>query len=196
MAIHPKLWSKQRVQAIAQFLNRRNENAAETHPPVKVNKNDVMRQQNTAKWCAHFTSERISTGNVEINGSHTMTTTPNKTHVTNAIPNSRRIMVGNPEYDIGLSRETARIRVPSDVCAVATVSNVTIGYRLVMSLIKVLLMKNFRLEQMNEISCLFGNTGKAPQHVTATLHRVLTPYTTLLLNFSLFDKLTNYSKTQ
>jgi len=157
MAIHLKLWSKQKVQAVTQFLNPRNENAAETHPLVKVNKNDVMCQQNTAKWCAHFTTERISTGNVEISGSHTTTATPNKTHVTNAIRNSRRIMASDPEY-IGLSREDARIRVPSDVCSVATVSNVTISYRLVMSVIKVLLMKNIRLEQMNEISSVYLGT--------------------------------------
>jgi len=95
----------------------------------------------------HFTTERISRGNVKINGSHTTTATPNKTHVTNAIRDSRRIMASDPEYDIGLSRETARIRAPSDMCAVATVSNVTISYRLVMSLIKVLLTKNIRTDE-------------------------------------------------
>jgi len=56
-------------------------------------------------------------------------------------------MASDPEYDIGLSRETARIRAPSDMCAVATVSNVTISYRLVMSLIKVLLTKNIRTDE-------------------------------------------------
>jgi hypothetical protein len=47
MVIQLKLWSKHKVQVVVQFLYPRNLSPAETDRPVKVNKNDVMCQQNT-----------------------------------------------------------------------------------------------------------------------------------------------------
>jgi hypothetical protein len=105
MVIQLKLWSKHQVQAVVQLPNPRNVSAAETHQPVKVNKNDVMCQQNTAKWCAHLTTERISMCDGEISSSNATASTPNKTYVNNAIHKSISITVSDPEYDIGLSLE-------------------------------------------------------------------------------------------
>jgi len=119
MVIQLKVWSTHKIQAVVQFLNPRNVSESENHQPVKVNKNDVMCQQNTAKWCAHFTAERISTGGSEISGSNTTTSTPNKRHVNDAIHKSIRIVVNDLHYDVGLSRGTSGVSVLPDVSAVA-----------------------------------------------------------------------------
>ena len=76
--IQLKLWSKHKVQAVVQFLDPRNVSEAETHQPVKVFKNNVMSQQNAAKWCELFRTERISTGDSENSGSHSTSGTPNR----------------------------------------------------------------------------------------------------------------------
>jgi hypothetical protein len=79
MVIQLKVWSKHKVQAVVQFLNPRNVSEAETHQPVKVYKTYVMSRQNTAKWCALFRTEPISTGDSENGGSHSTSGTLNKT---------------------------------------------------------------------------------------------------------------------